>query len=106
MASLGDEMKPNQGKEVVPGALPDRKSSIVLDEYDPETPDIDLVAEKKLVRKLDLHIVPMAMLLYLLVRCPTFLTAKPGTDMPRRSPSSIASTSAMRASMASPKTSP
>jgi hypothetical protein len=34
---------------------------------DPETLDIDHVAEKKLVRKLDLFIVPPVMLLYLFV---------------------------------------
>lgn len=37
------------------------------DKYDPETWEIDYVAEKKLVRKLDRYIVPMVMLLYLLV---------------------------------------
>ncbi len=37
------------------------------DKYDPETLEIDHVAEKKLVRKLDRYIVPMVMLLYLLV---------------------------------------
>jgi hypothetical protein len=35
--------------------------------YDPETLEIDHVAEKKLVRKLDLFIVPPVMLLYLFV---------------------------------------
>lgn len=35
--------------------------------YDPETAEIDHVAEKKLVRKLDLFIVPPVMLLYLFV---------------------------------------
>lgn len=35
--------------------------------YDPETLEIDYVAEKKLVRKLDLFIVPPVMLLYLFV---------------------------------------
>jgi hypothetical protein len=54
-------------KEIDPGGLPDRGSSVVSDKYDPETLEIDHVAEKKLIRKLDLHIVPMVMLLYLLV---------------------------------------
>jgi hypothetical protein len=35
--------------------------------YDPETLEIDHVAEKKLVRKLDLFIIPPVMLLYLFV---------------------------------------
>jgi hypothetical protein len=35
--------------------------------YDPETLEIDYVAEKKLVRKLDLFIIPPVMLLYLFV---------------------------------------
>jgi hypothetical protein len=34
---------------------------------DPETAEIDHVAEKKLVRKLDLFIIPPVMLLYLFV---------------------------------------
>jgi hypothetical protein len=45
-----------------------RKISLAsTDKYDPETLEIDHVAEKKLVRKLDLYIVPMVMGLYLLV---------------------------------------
>jgi len=41
--------------------------------YDPETLEIDHVAEKKLVRKLDLFIIPPVMLLYLFVSTNTFL---------------------------------
>ena len=45
---------------------------------DPETLDIiDHVAEKKLVRKLDLFIVPPVMLLYLFVR---YISFHPGID--------------------------
>jgi hypothetical protein len=40
--------------------------------YDPETLEIDHVAEKKLVRKLDLFIIPPVMLLYLFVSCGAF----------------------------------
>jgi hypothetical protein len=43
------------------------KMPLASDQYDPKTLEIDHVAEKKLVRKLDLCIVPMVMLLYLLV---------------------------------------
>lgn len=43
--------------------------------YDPETLEIDHVAEKKLVRKLDLFIIPPVMLLYLFVSTSTFLRA-------------------------------
>ena len=39
--------------------------------YDPETLEIDHIAEKKLVRKLDLYIVPPVMLLYLFVSVST-----------------------------------
>lgn len=66
------------------GRLPGQnRASMISDKYDPETLEIDYVAEKRLVRKLDLYIVPMVMLLYLLVcylppRChlqaKTFLT--------------------------------
>ena len=41
--------------------------------YDPETLEIDHVAEKKLVRKLDLFIIPPVMLLYLFVSISTLL---------------------------------
>jgi hypothetical protein len=41
--------------------------------HDPETLEIDHVAEKKLVRKLDLFIVPPVMLLYLFVSTSTLL---------------------------------
>lgn len=41
--------------------------------YDPETLEIGHVAEKKLVRKLDLFVVPPVMLLYLFVSTSTFL---------------------------------
>jgi hypothetical protein len=41
--------------------------------HDPETLEIDHVAEKKLVRKLDLFIVPPVMLLYLFVSTSAFL---------------------------------
>jgi hypothetical protein len=34
--------------------------------YEGGSPDIDRVKERKLVRKLDLHIIPVVMLLYLL----------------------------------------
>jgi hypothetical protein len=44
-----------------------RSMPLVSNQYDPETLEIDHVAEKKLIRKLDLCIVPMVMLLYLLV---------------------------------------
>jgi hypothetical protein len=47
--------------------------------YDPETLEIDHVAEKKLVRKLDLFIVPPVMLLYLFVSI-FFLTQKAKTN--------------------------
>ena len=40
--------------------------------YDPETLEIDHVAEKKLIRKLDLFIIPPVMLLYLFVSGGTF----------------------------------
>ncbi len=44
--------------------------------YDPETLEIDHVAEKKLVRKLDLYIVPPVMLLYL------FVSGSPSAQVP------------------------
>lgn len=71
--------------------LPGRKTSLASDKYDPETLEIDHVAEKKLVRKLDLYIVPVVMLLYLLVRtspCPKFHLRH--TNLPGRSLSSTA----------------
>jgi hypothetical protein len=40
--------------------LPEKKG------YEAGAPDIDPAAERRLVRKLDLHIVPVVMLLYLL----------------------------------------
>lgn len=40
--------------------LPEKKG------YEAGTPDIDPAKERKLVRKLDAHIVPLVMLLYLL----------------------------------------
>jgi hypothetical protein len=89
--------------------LSGRIASIVSDKYDPETLEIDHVAEKKLVRKLDLCIVPMVMLLYLLVRAPFSHPSRsphsPNLHLPRihiliLSPSSTASTSATPASTA------
>lgn len=61
-------------KERKENELEERKASLAGDKYDPETLEIDHVAEKKLVRKLDLYIVPMVMLLYLLV-CPQLLSS-------------------------------
>ena len=60
-------MEPNAGIIEKRFELDGRISSLVSDKYNPETLEIDAVAEKKLVRKLDLYIVPMVMLLYLLV---------------------------------------
>jgi sugar phosphate permease len=40
-------------------------SKAPLAKYDPETLEIDHVAEAKLIRKLDIHVIPMVMLLYL-----------------------------------------
>lgn len=72
MASPKDEIGFEQNKRQETMTDPDsstiRKLSIISGRYDPESLEIDQVAEKKLVRKLDLHIVPMVMLLYLLVR--------------------------------------
>jgi hypothetical protein len=51
--------------ELVKGSsLPDDRNSLVIGE-DGSIPTIDLAAEKKLLRKLDLHIIPIVMLLYL-----------------------------------------
>ncbi len=68
--------------------LDGRIPSLVSDEYDPESLEIDEIAEKKLVRKLDLYIVPMVMLLYLLVWklpcvfvCPTNMFRVPCSDV-------------------------
>jgi hypothetical protein len=52
-------------KELAGGA--GRSSPVASARFDPETLDIDHVAEKKLVRKLDWYIIPMVMLLYLFV---------------------------------------
>jgi hypothetical protein len=52
-------------KELAGGA--GRSSPAASARFDPETLDIDHVAEKKLVRKLDWYIIPMVMLLYLFV---------------------------------------
>ncbi len=57
-----DFQKPKKEIDVAGGS-----GAAMSDKYDPETLEIDHVAEKKLVRKLDLHIIPMVMLLYLLV---------------------------------------
>lgn len=65
-------MEGEEGTERKETQLEERKASLAGEKYDPETLEIDHVAEKKLVRKLDLCIVPMVMLLYLLV-CPQFL---------------------------------
>ena len=59
-----DNMAEKQEGDFKPNIPP----SLASGRYDPETLEIDYAAEKKLVRKLDLHIVPMVMLLYLLVR--------------------------------------
>jgi hypothetical protein len=68
MANPADGAEFQNGKEDDRNGLSGGKASVVSDKYDPETLEIDHVAEKKLVRKLDLYIVPMVMLLYLLVR--------------------------------------
>lgn len=52
-------------KELAGGA--GRSSPAASVRFDPVTLDIDHVAEKKLVRKLDWYIIPMVMLLYLFV---------------------------------------
>lgn len=62
-------MEAEEGTEREETQLEERKASLAGNKYDPETLEIDHVAEKKLVRKLDLYITPMVMLLYLLV-CP------------------------------------
>ncbi|KAF7508551.1 hypothetical protein GJ744_009100 [Endocarpon pusillum] len=59
-------MEPNAGITKKGSELDGRISSLISDKHDPETLEIDAVAEKKLIRKLDLYIVPMVMLLYLL----------------------------------------
>jgi hypothetical protein len=48
--------------------------------YDPETLEIDYVAERQLVRKLDLFIVPPVMLLYLFVSLVLFLLTENATN--------------------------
>lgn len=81
----GDGVERAKGKvELV--SLASQRPTVASSKNDPETLEIDEVAEKKLVRKLDLHIVPMVMLLYLLV-CPVpasrnGLLAIPQVDTP------------------------
>jgi hypothetical protein len=71
-----DKKQKQKQKKMSLGDLEARKASLASEKYDPETLEIDHVAEKKLVRKLDLYIVPMVMLLYLLV-CPSSLFPPP-----------------------------
>ncbi|KAF2760738.1 putative MFS transporter [Pseudovirgaria hyperparasitica] len=54
-------MTDNKTPESINGSSPER-----IDAGDTEPPEIDIQAEKRLVRKLDLYIVPVVMLLYLL----------------------------------------
>lgn len=94
-----NEFERNGGGKVSPASTTGK--------YDPETLEIDHVAEKKLVRKLDRYIVPMVMLLYLLVSLMlslfSFACLTPPPSLPTRplksscsfepfSPSSTAST--------------
>ena len=44
----------------------DEKGAVAPAGYEGGSPDIDPAKEKKLVRKLDAHIIPVVMLLYLL----------------------------------------
>ena len=56
----------NSDKEFGAPRVPDARKSADEDEVERQLEEVDVVAEGKLVRKLDLFLVPVVMLLYLL----------------------------------------
>lgn len=92
-------MEPSAGITEKGSELDARISPLISDKHDPETLEIDEVAERRLIRKLDLYIVPMVMLLYLLVwKLPCAFVCP--TNVFRHSPFLTVSTSVTRVSTA------
>ena len=75
------DMKTDETAEL--DAFTSKGPAPALGNHDPETLEIDQLAEKKLVRKLDLYIVPMVMLLYLLVCLRLALLPSLASESPR-----------------------